>query len=124
MLTPGSPMATYVGRSKVYLPYYYYDKPQTSYNLSVAAGDNLSFPRGGLCNATMALGEGGCTWKILPSSRMLYGADLLAAGWDTSPVPNRGDVKEELAHTYRNVAVFNRAADATDKFISPRCCGC
>ena len=124
MLTPGSPMATYVGRSKVYLPYYYYDKPQQSYNLSVPAGDNLSFPKGGLCNATMALGEGGCTWKILPSSRMLYGADLLAAGWDTSPVPNRGDVKEELAHTYRNVAVFNRAVDTTDKFISPRCCGC
>jgi hypothetical protein len=59
---------------------------------------------------------------------MLYGSDLLQAGWDTSPVPSAkggtGTVEQELEHTYRNVAAFDRALDAMDRFISPRCCGC
>jgi hypothetical protein len=29
----------------VFLPYFYYDNPQERYNLSVHAGDNLSFPK-------------------------------------------------------------------------------
>jgi hypothetical protein len=79
-------MANYVGRSKVMLPYYYYSKPMEDYPSSVAAGDNLSFPRKGACNETQQLGDAGCTWKRMPGSRMLHGGDLLAAGWNTTLV--------------------------------------
>ena len=30
------------------------------------------------------LGDNGCKWKRHPASRMLYGADLLEAGWNPS----------------------------------------
>ena len=46
------------------------------YPVSILVGDNLSFPRKKACAETQALGEGGCTWKRLPQSRMLYGGDL------------------------------------------------
>ena len=73
-------------------------------------------------------GAGGCTWKRLPGSRMLYGADLLAAGWNAS-VRDSGfgssvSIKEELEYTYKNVAVFNAALEGLDKWVTPRCCGC
>ena len=70
----------------------------------------------------------GCTWKRLAGSRMLYGADLLAAGWNAS-VRDSGfgssvSIKEELEYTYKNVAVFNAALEGLDKWVTPRCCGC
>lgn len=70
----------------------------------------------------------GCTWKRLAGSRMLYGADLLAAGWNAS-VRDSGfgssvSIKEELESTFKNVAVFNAALEGLDKWVTPRCCGC
>ena len=62
----------FVGRSKVFLPYYFYKEPMQDYPVSVPAGDNLSFPRKGACTETQNLGDAGCTWKRLPTSRMLY----------------------------------------------------
>ena len=73
---PAVPVArlqvNYVGRSKVFLPYYFYKEPLQNYPVSVPVGDNLSFPRKGACTETQNLGDAGCTWKRLPTSRMLY----------------------------------------------------
>ena len=57
-------MANYVGRSKVYLPYYRYKQPMERYPVSVLVGDNLSFPKRRACTEAQALGEGGCTCEI------------------------------------------------------------
>ena len=121
-------MANYVGRSPVYLPYYHYHTPAESYPIADKAGDNLSFPRKRSCKESQALGDDGCTWKRLPGSRMLYGGDLLAAGWNTT-VKDSGfgssvSIKEELEYSYKNVAAFNAALETLDKWVTPRCCGC
>ena len=88
-------MANYVGRSRVYLPYYRYHEPLETYPVSVLIGDNLSFPRKGSCKEGERVGDGGCTWKRLPTSRMLYGHDLLDAGWSTKEAwPGAGGTVE------------------------------
>ena len=55
---------------------------------------------------------------------MLYGADLLAHGWNATAVRGVGSVEDELELTYRNVAAFGRALEAVGKYRTPRCCGC
>ena len=82
-------MTNYVGRSKVYLPYYRYKQPMERYPLSVLVGDNLSFPKRKACTEAQELGDEGCTWKRLPQSRMLYGDDLMAHGWDATEVRSK-----------------------------------
>ena len=49
-----------------------------------------------------------CTYSH-PQARMLYGADLLRAGWNTSFVP---DTATDQAHTLANIRAFKRALDA------------
>jgi len=119
-----APMANYVGRSKVFLPYYRYKDPMEEYPISILAGDNLSFPRKRGCKEDQTLGDGGCTWKRTPFSRMLYGQDLLAKGWNATPVRAVGTVKDELDISYHNIGVFDAALDAISAFVTPRCCGC
>jgi hypothetical protein len=87
-------MTNYVGRSKVYLPYYRYKQPMERYPLSVLVGDNLSFPKRKACTEAQALGDGGCTWKRLPQSRMLYGDDLVAHGWNATQVRSTSVVRQ------------------------------
>lgn len=88
----------------------------------------MSFPKKGACNETQQLGDDGCTWKRLPSSRILYSDDLLASGWNTT-VKDSGfgsdvTIKEEMEYTYKNVAAFTAALEGLDKWVTPRCCGC
>ena len=123
-LQPEAPMANYVGRSRVYLPYYRYKTPMDAYPVSVLAGDNLSFPRKGACAEAAGLGDDACTWKRLPSARMIYGADLMQHGWDTTAVRSQGSIVKELNVTYANMAVFDRAFEALEGWVTPRCCGC
>jgi hypothetical protein len=171
LLPPAAPMANYVGRSRVYLPYYRYKDPLETYpvsystnltfperpspvtltlanlplhgprecavaahpipshilsQVSVLLGDNLSFPRKGSCKQHEKLGENGCTWKRLPTSRMLYGHDLLDAGWSTEEAwPGAGGtVQHELEATRANAAVFSTALERIEAYVSKRCCGC
>lgn len=124
MLPPDAPMANYVGRSKVYLPYYRYRLPMDTYPVSVLVGDNLSFPKKGACVEGGALGDDGCTWRRLPTSRMVYGPDLLAAGWNVTPVRGVGSIEEELKVTFANIEVFKAALAKMDSMVTPRCCGC
>jgi len=132
-LHPDAAMANYVGRSHVYLPYYYYKKPQETYKLNIGAGDNLSFPRKRVCKEGQKLGDGGCTWRRMPFSRMITGLDLMAGGWNATtcsasynpnPTGPGCNPHEEIAHTYKNVAIFDQVLDSLDRWIAPRCCGC
>jgi hypothetical protein len=116
-------MATHVGRATVYLPHYYYHEPADRYNISIATGDNLSFLKRGMCKGQQKLGDGGCTWKPMPSSRLLYGSDLLAAGWDTTSARG-GSIERELNISYTNINVFRNALGGLDRLMTPRCCGC
>ena len=44
----------------------------------------VSVPWRRSCKEHEQLGDNGCTWKRHPQSRMLYGGDLLANGWNTT----------------------------------------
>ena len=113
-LPPTSAMARYVGRSKTYIG-----------ETHELAGDFLSFPKAGACAEGEALGDGGCVWKRLPRARVLYGADLLAAGYNTSQAGFNGvSPAVEIAFGLRQMDAFARAADALDELVQPRCCGC
>jgi hypothetical protein len=126
LLPPDAPMANYVGRSRVYLPYYKYKKPLEDYPVSVLLGDNLSFPKKGACAEGDKLGDGGCLWKRMPTSRVLYGNDLLEAGWDSSEAwpGSGGSIERELAFTRANAAVFEVALERLERYVTKRCCGC
>jgi hypothetical protein len=64
------------------------------------------------------VGTDGCTWRRDPRAHMLYGKDLVAAGWNTSiggfgnPVPSSA--------VEANTKVVEKAMGA----LTTRCCGC
>ena len=76
--------------------------------VQVQSGYNYHFPRAGQCVDGQAIGTNGCTWKQLPQARMLYGDDLLAAGWDSKFV---ADTPTNQSHTLANVAAFKVALE-------------
>jgi hypothetical protein len=84
------------GRSKTYIG-------DTSY----LAGDFLSFPKAGACAEGQALGDGGCVWKRLPRARMMYGADLIAAGFNVSTMVRTTPF---LRHLYIKCIILPRQA--------------
>ena len=120
---PGGPRSplTHVGRAKVFLPYVGVAlRPRAAWPGEQPGGHNYHFPRGGGCPEGAALGEGGCTWRRLPASRMVYGPDLEAAGWDRTFVP---DVPGNTTHTEANVAAFRAALKSLDSRVRPTACG-
>ena len=94
-------------------------KPVEKYTASILGGYNYHFPRGGECAEGVRLGTGGCTWRRLPSARMLYGADLLAVGWNRTFV---ADTPTDQRHTLANVAAFAKALEALDALVQPTLC--
>jgi hypothetical protein len=120
-----SPSALYVGKSAVYLPYCYYTKPAEDYPNHTHIGDNLSTPKRGGCKEGQALGDGGCTWKKQPESRLLYFDDLRRAGWNNT-VPH--DTLTDMTGSLDAIHAMSRAWDGTGskftRLLSPRCCGC
>jgi hypothetical protein len=120
-----STSAHYVGKSAVYLPYCYFTHPAASYPNHTHIGDNLSTPTKGKCNEGQALGDGGCTWKKQPVSRILYFDDLQRAGWNNT-VPH--DTPADMSGSLHAMNAMSRAWDGQDskfaKLLSPRCCGC
>lgn len=105
------------GRSDVFVPMGGAQNP-------LLVGGFFSFPKQGACSETQALSEAGCKWKRLPRSRVLYGADLIAAGYNSSQAFNEMDEGDEIAFGLRNIAAFERAEAALDQIVQPRCCGC
>lgn len=64
------------------------------------------------------VGTNGCTWRRDPRAHMLYGKDLVAAGWNTS-VGGFGN------HVPSSAVVANtKAMQKAMESITTRCCGC
>ena len=117
---PSHPSRRYVGRAPVYLPYVGQElTPREQYDASILGGYNFHFPKEGKCAEGEPLGTDGCTWRREPLARMLYGADLLASGWNRTFVP---DTPTDQTHTRANVAAFARAVGALDALIQPVAC--
>ena len=118
---PSHPSLKYVGRSPVYLPYVGQElMPRTQYDASILAGYNFHFPKRGKCAENAPLGTDGCTWRREPVARMIYGHDLLAAGWNRTFV---ADTPTDQTHTLANVRAFSKAIHALDHLMTPAACG-
>lgn len=118
---PGNPSLTHIGRMPVYLPYVGIDlKPHVPGDPQFASGYNFHFPTAGACDEGMPIGTNGCTWRRHPMARMIYGANLLDAGWDLTFVP---DTPTDMTHTKRNSVAFKAAFDALDSIVHPAACG-
>ena len=79
-----------------------------------------SLPKMGECEATQALGNK-CMWLRDSRVRILYGPDLLAAGWIAPIIP---DTLNNFTSTEHNMQVFEEAVIDLARYMSPRCCGC
>ena len=114
-----NPSLTFIGRAPVFLPYVGVDlKPHAVAHLPwlVASGHNYHFPRGGACAEGEPLGSGGCTWRRVPAARMIYGQDLLDAGWSRAFVP---DTPKDQNHTKANIQAFKAALENLSKLVLP-----
>eukprot|EP00937_MAST-01D_sp_MAST-1D-sp2_P006342 g6342.t1 len=78
--------ARFVGMQQVFLPYFYYQAPRDSYPGTQRFGTWYSTPKAGECTAGRALGEGGCTWRVRPRARVVWGRELLHRGWNATYV--------------------------------------
>ena len=117
----GNPSLTHVGRAPVYLPYVAYKVvPANEYPGEKLSGYNYHFPKGGKCPEGVELGTNGCTWRRLPRARLLYGQDLLNAGWDNRFVP---DTLLNQSHTIANNEAFKRAWQDLDEIVAADPCG-
>eukprot|EP00466_Bigelowiella_natans_P006571 jgi/Bigna1/88157/estExt_fgenesh1_pg.C_280189 len=118
-----SDSVTHIGRSPVYLPYVGVelgpcDPPEC---VSIPSGFNYHFPASTACDEDALLGSEGCTWKRTPTVRMIYGSDLISAGWNRSFVP---DTNTDTNHTQANIRAFQRAVKALDELITITTNGC
>lgn len=129
--------------------------PFETYPKSFPSGFNYVFPRNGSCREDQPLGPpggfellrngslpsngyysgvmndgigDGCAWKRRPSSRVFWGNDLKAAGWNFTNVQ---DTPTDISHSLKNKALFKNmvsegkpGASTASQFLSKRCCGC
>lgn len=86
---------------------------------NIPSGYNYHFPKEGECIDGEPLGSHGCTWRRKALARMLYGDDLIQAGWDRTFVP---DTPTNVSHTMMNIAAFARAVRALDALVAPTSC--
>ena len=122
-VAPSDPSYAHMGRSPVWLPYEYYlhDAPRESYQYHQSAGFFYSTPRNGACPPGQAIGDNGCTWRRSDRVRVLWGPDLMAAGWDPVHV---ADTPQNVSPSRRAQKAFDRAVDGLAQHTRPRCCGC
>lgn len=146
-LEPEDPSLRYPGRSPVILPYLFWVRnasssndyarwPLETYPVSVPNGYNFAWPKGGACAEGEAppavppdADQQPCTWSRRASSRVFWGNDLKASGWNFEWVQ---DTPADMNHTLANVGVFrdmvaskgSAATSTVGRFISHRCCGC
>lgn len=69
------------------------------------------------------VGTHGCTWRRDPRAHMVYGKDLVAAGWNTSV---GGFGHESGGATVSSAAVIanTKAMEKAMESLTTRCCGC
>jgi len=120
--------ATHIGRSPVWLPYFYWQLPQDTYPGRRHIGYFYSTPARTRCLNGQPLGTAGCTWRRLPPARIMYPAALLAHGWNATTAshwPLRTHGPNTTAQTLHNIAVFGNASSlAQAAWLASRCCGC
>eukprot|EP00750_Incisomonas_marina_P019319 INCI3286.1.p1 GENE.INCI3286.1~~INCI3286.1.p1 ORF type:complete len:530 (-),score=83.09 INCI3286.1:192-1781(-) len=75
---------TFIGAATVWEPYFYYQSPKDTYPGTRIGGLWYSAPKKGTCNETQSVGTGDCTWKRHSSADVVYGAQLMALGWNNS----------------------------------------
>jgi hypothetical protein len=112
---------THIGRTPLYLPYVGVPmEPHGPHPGEELTGYNYHFPKAGACPEGQPLGFEGCTWRRLPLSRMIYGDDLEANGWDRTFVQ---DTPGNVSHTKANIAAFGATFKALDGMVLPITCG-
>ena len=114
----GNPSLRNVGRAPVFIPYVGVTlRPRAARPPWLEPwGHNYHFPKGGACAEGASLGDGGCTWRRLPGARMIYGEDLVEAGWSKAFVP---DTPSDTNHTKANVRAFQTALDHLGRLVRP-----
>lgn len=60
-------------------------------------------------------------WQRQPQAQLLYGSNLMAAGWNTAQVE---DTPTNMTITLANIAAFKAAVSNLAAATEPRCCGC
>ena len=120
-LLDDSPTANFVGRAPVYLPYGPPPGPwiaPPSYPVSKRCGNNFSLLKRRSCAEGKPLGTGGCTWRRMPLARIMYGAELTAAGWrEAEPHGHRNNTNATDA-TLANAVVLEKMF-AGDEWMEP-----
>lgn len=134
----------YVGAAPTFMPYFYYQTPAAAYPGARQIGWYYSTPAATACAEGTPVGStmgnctargctpvgsaaDACTWHRLPDAQLIYGTQLLAAGWDTSspahwPLHRFGP--NTTAAVEHNQPVFDRVWDSLAQWQTPRCCGC
>jgi hypothetical protein len=76
------------------------------------------------CKEGESLGTNGCTWRRLPTARMIYGRDLLASGWNRNySYPEEYDSPNNTEWSDANGAAFAATFVALNDRILPTPCG-
>jgi hypothetical protein len=76
--------ASFVGAATIWDPYFYWQLPKPSYPGARVSGMWFSTPKGGDCGEARSVGDGGCTWKRHAVAEAVFGAQLLAGGWNNT----------------------------------------
>eukprot|EP00038_Savillea_parva_P013195 m.209471 g.209471 ORF g.209471 m.209471 type:complete len:623 (+) comp24609_c0_seq1:116-1984(+) len=132
-LPEDSPSFTWMGALPIFCPYFYYIIPQQTYSGRVTCGTWFSHPRKGSClspdpRSPRSLSNGACTWQRLDDATVVFGPDLLSAGWNRSLTygDKTGQHLNTTMQTLHNAGALERAfaARLQRAGLSPRCCGC
>jgi hypothetical protein len=121
--------ARYVGRAPTYLPYFYYQEPADTYPGATQIGSFYSTPAKGACLEGQPLSTAplGCTWQRRSEAQLIYGQQLLAAGWNSSS-PSHWPLHKFGPNTtvtvMQNQPIFDSVWDGLAAWQSFRCCGC
>lgn len=131
LMPHGSESLKWTGAMQVQCPYFYYLFPSSVYAKHTPCGFWLSHPRGGSCSSPDPRSPGtlgvDCTWRRHPAAQVVYGPQLLGAGWNRSSSFDdaTGKRADTTAQTLQNAAALSRAfASAQAPWFRPRCCGC
>lgn len=110
----------FIGQQPVFLPYFYYQAPKPTYPGTRRFGSWYSTPKMGECKGGSTLGTNGCTWRLLPRARVVWGAELLARGWNATyvrhwPLHEFGyNTTDQCLH---NAPIFRESYAAMDGWV-------
>ena len=110
----------YVGQQPVFLPYFYYQAAKAVYPGTQRFGSWYSTPKAGECKGGSALGKDGCTWRMMPRARVVWGADLLSRGWNATYVhhwPLHEFGYNTTAQCLHNAPIMNESYAAMDGWV-------